>query len=147
MGSAVEISPAECRELLATRTIGVIAYTEHAQPAIRTVEYVVDGEEVLVRTTADSIFARAVANATVALNVHVVDVDRRSGWSVTAVGRARLLPLEESQRLASRLGTWAPEGQSQVLHLRLQKLTGRRMRAGAVVPAEQTGPALGALAV
>ena len=131
MGTAEEISTAECKELLASRSLGVIAYTEHALPAIRTVNYVVDGDEVLIRTTADSIFARAVANATVALNVHVVDLDQRSGWSVTAVGRARLLPVEQSQALSGTLGTWAPEESGQVLHLRLQKITGRRMRAGA----------------
>ena len=134
MGTAEEISAAECKELLASRSVGVIAYTEHALPAIRTVNYVVDGDEVLVRTTADSIFARAVANATVALNVHVVDVDQRTGWSVTAVGRARLLPLEQSQSLSGALGMWAREEDSQVLHLRLQKLTGRRMRSGAAQP-------------
>ena len=132
MGSTEEITPAECKELLGSRNVGVIAYTEHALPAIRTVNYLLDGDEVLIRTTADSIFARAVANATVAVNVHVVDVDQRSGWSVTAVGRARILPMEESQRLAERLGTWAPEDSSQVIHLRLQKLTGRRMLSGAV---------------
>ncbi|GAB7190867.1 pyridoxamine 5'-phosphate oxidase family protein [Kineococcus sp. NUM-3379] len=134
MGSTQEISTPECKELLASRSVGVIAYTEHALPAIRTVNYLVDGDEVLIRTTADSIFARAVANATIALNVHVVDVDQRTGWSVTAVGRARILPLEDSQRLSGELGTWAPEDSSQVIHLRLQKLTGRRMLAGAASP-------------
>ena len=134
MGTPDEISAAGCKQLLASRPAGVIAYSDHALPAIRTVHYVVDGDQVLVRTTADSIFARAVANATVALNVHVVDVDQRTGWSVTAVGRARLLPLEQSQNLSGALGMWAPEEDSQVLHLRLQKLTGRRMRSGATQP-------------
>ncbi|WP_337059911.1 pyridoxamine 5'-phosphate oxidase family protein [Kineococcus sp. G2] len=127
MSHLTALSPAECRALLGDRGTGRAVYSEHALPAVATLNYAVVGDHLYFRTGAGTALARAVGDAVVAFNVDHVDAAARSGWSVTATGRCRRVGDPEPTSLAGRLDTWAPGVRQELFRLDLSRLTGRRL--------------------
>ncbi|WP_086825018.1 pyridoxamine 5'-phosphate oxidase family protein [Allokutzneria sp. NRRL B-24872] len=100
----------ECLRLLGTAQLGRIAYTDQALPAVVPVNFVLHDGSVVFRTGHGGKLAAAVRNAVVAFEVDDVDATLRTGWSVTAVGYARVVrePAERDALLALGLRAWAP---------------------------------------
>lgn len=121
MSHLVDVSPSVCRELLGGGGTGRAVFTEHALPAVATLNYAVRGERLFFRTDPRSVLARAATDGVIAFNVDHVDTERRSGWSVTVSGRCR--PVTAPDDLT--LDTWAPGTREQVFALDLAHLTGR----------------------
>nr|BFE79301.1 hypothetical protein GCM10020093_019020 [Planobispora longispora] len=67
------LSRAECLELLASVPIGRIVFTDRALPAIQPVNYVLDGNRLVIRATAGSKLALAVRDTIVALEADAFD--------------------------------------------------------------------------
>jgi nitroimidazol reductase NimA-like FMN-containing flavoprotein (pyridoxamine 5'-phosphate oxidase superfamily) len=135
MTGHVDVMPdAECRELLATASVGRVSVTNDALPVIAPVNYVLDGDTVLFRTRRDGMLARACDDAVIAFEIDELSADGSSGWSVNVVGIASLLSGRE-QLPAGRLGLVSAAGadRDQLVRLRIGVLTGRR-----ISPAEIT---------
>jgi nitroimidazol reductase NimA-like FMN-containing flavoprotein (pyridoxamine 5'-phosphate oxidase superfamily) len=86
----------ECRRLLATASIGRLAFTADALPAIQPVSYVVRRRQVLIPARCDSEMVRAAHGAVVAFEVDTYcpgspGQELRPGWSVTGVGASRVV--------------------------------------------------------
>ena len=81
----------ECLRLLGTASIGRLAYTRAALPAIRPVSFSVQGQDVLVLTPRESPLLAAVRGAVVAFETDDYDPGTRTGWAVTVVGPSRVL--------------------------------------------------------
>jgi uncharacterized protein len=75
----------ECRTLLATHQLGRIGLADGAYPLILPVNYVLDGDAVVIRTDSPKITAAA-DHTRVAFEVDDVDERTRSGWSVLEAG-------------------------------------------------------------
>ena len=86
----IDLEPAECWTLAATRPVGRLAWAGPKGPTVVPVNFTVTGDEVLVRTTAHSEAARECDDSPVAFEIDDVDESTRSGWSVLMRGRARL---------------------------------------------------------
>ncbi|WP_031469415.1 pyridoxamine 5'-phosphate oxidase family protein [Sciscionella sediminilitoris] len=113
----------ECLRLLRKATIGRLVFTKDALPAIRPVEFLVQDEDILVRTTADGALGR-LADTVVAFEADSIDEARRSGWSVVAVGMARRIEDAEEQRaLSCRLR--AAGARDLFIRIPVQIITGR----------------------
>ncbi|MBG0830125.1 pyridoxamine 5'-phosphate oxidase family protein [Planomonospora sp. ID67723] len=131
------LSRAECMELLASAPIGRIVFTDRALPAVQPVNYVLDGERLVIRTRAGSKLATAVRDAVVALEADAFDPAGRTGWSVTVVGHARAVPEgREFSRLALLpLTPWTPrdgqrpEHRDHYIVLPVEQVSGRRVEA------------------
>jgi uncharacterized protein len=126
------LSADECRDLLASRSVGRVAFTERALPAIRPVNYVLQGNHILLRTNADGLAAR-LDGQVVAFEIDDADTDSRTGWSVVVTGTARVLrEAGELLRLdASPVTSWAgPDHLTGVL-ITPGQITGRRISADA----------------
>jgi len=82
-------SRAECVDLLASTSIGRIVFTDRALPAVQPVNFVLDGENVVIRTGLGTRLAAAAHNTVVAFEADEFDEAGRTGWSVTVIGHAR----------------------------------------------------------
>ncbi len=75
-------------------SLGRVVFTQHAMPAIRPVNHVVDDRKIIIRSHAGAaIVSRAVAGdgSVVCYEADDLDPVRHTGWSVIATGMARLV--------------------------------------------------------
>lgn len=123
------LSRQECVALLASASIGRIVFTDRALPAVQPVNFVLDGEDIVIRTGIGSKLAAATSDAIVAFEADEFDHTARTGWSVTAVGPARAVrePGEIERLSALPLRTWAPGSRDHYVVVRAEQLTGRRL--------------------
>ena len=130
MDEIVSLSPAECRELLGTDTVGRVAFVTPAGPRIVPVNYVVSGDAIDFRTTAYSELATYASGADVAFEIDQLDSVHKRGWSVVAHGPCQRL--EDFDELRFRPPEQDPQpwaGGLRPLYLRLtwRELSGRRV--------------------
>lgn len=85
------LSREQCLRLLGTVPVGRVVYTRQALPAVELVNFALDGGDVVIRTGATGKLVAAVDGAIVAFEADEYDPVARTGWSVTVVGRARLV--------------------------------------------------------
>ncbi|MDY0816665.1 pyridoxamine 5'-phosphate oxidase family protein [Kitasatospora purpeofusca] len=84
----------ECRRRLAGLAVGRVVYTVDALPAVRPARYRLGADgSVLLSAGAESELIRAVSGAIVAFEAGELDAAEGSGWSVTVLGRADVLPV------------------------------------------------------
>lgn len=120
----------ECLRLLRAAPVGRIGFSSGALPTILPVNFVLDGEQVLVRTGVGSKLDAAVRNAVVAFEADETDATDRTGWSVVATGKAREVGPEEAAELdLSGLDRWAPHGDGRLIAISLVVMSGRRVVA------------------
>ena len=98
---------AECDRLLATGTVGRVAFTDSALPQIIPVNFAMDGHSIVFRTTATGQLAAACRDAVVAFEVDDVDDQLQTGWSVLVVGDATAIT-DESEIVRARQLPFAP---------------------------------------
>ncbi|WP_141703899.1 pyridoxamine 5'-phosphate oxidase family protein [Planobispora rosea] len=130
------LSRAECLKLLASVPLGRIVFTDRALPAIQPVNYVLDGDRLVIRTTAGSKLALAVRDTIVALESDVFDPAGRTGWSVTVIGHAHAVPEgrgEFSRLVRLPLAPWTyrngerPDVRDHYIVLPVEQVSGRRV--------------------
>jgi hypothetical protein len=119
----------ECVTLLASASIGRVAFCTPTGPMVLPVNYAMHDGGPLFRTSSHgSLGERLRDNTAVALEVDDVDERTRSGWSVVVRGHASVV---ESSRLPTatdgRPRPWA--GGARMLHIRISpvEITGRRL--------------------
>lgn len=124
----------ECRALLSTHGVGRIAVSTPDGPAVVPVNYEVVDDAIAFRTAPDSVPARAVGSE-VAFEVDHVDEPMSQGWSVLAVGSARVVTEPDAVRklvASAHTKPW-PGGEREMwVSIEPTRLTGRR-----ISPAEQ----------
>ncbi|MEV7013617.1 pyridoxamine 5'-phosphate oxidase family protein [Streptosporangium sp. NPDC051022] len=124
------LSRQECIALLSSTPIGRIVFTDHALPAVQPVTFYLDGEDIVIRTGTGSKLAAATRHTVVAFEVDDFDPHARTGWSVTAVGRARAVsdPAEIARLSALPLTAWAPGERNHFIVVQAEQVSGRRIR-------------------
>ena len=130
-GSLVELSRQECFELLAEKVVGRVAYVDDDGPVVLPVNYVLDNETVLFRTSASSLLAAHLRDGTVAFQVDEVDEVTEYGWSVLLRGVATLeQPKGTGPANHPRPSPWVQGSRNLVVRISPHMLTGRRLLAG-----------------
>jgi len=132
-GSALtQLSRDECLRLLATVPIGRIIYTRQALPAVELVNFALEDGDIIIRTDRSGKLAAATRGAIVAFEADSLDVERRSGWSVTAIGPSR--EVTDSADIARLqqidLSSWAPGLREHFIRISPQLLSGRWLDTG-----------------
>ncbi|MGJ5832382.1 pyridoxamine 5'-phosphate oxidase family protein [Streptomyces ossamyceticus] len=130
----VDLDPDECRALLSTHGVGRVAVSSARGPAVVPVNYEVVGDTIAFRTAPESVPAAAVGSE-VAFEVDHVDEAMSQGWSVLAVGTARVVTEpDEVRRLVEGAHStpWAGGVREMWVAIRPTRVTGRR-----IVPLEQ----------
>ncbi|KAB2352245.1 pyridoxamine 5'-phosphate oxidase family protein [Actinomadura rudentiformis] len=120
---------AECLALMQTIPIGRVVFTEQALPAVQPVNFVLDGDSVVIRTAPGSKLAAATRGAVVAFETDDFDTTAGTGWSVTAVGQARAVrdPKEIARLSRLPLQPWSPGPKEHFIRISCHRLTGRRI--------------------
>lgn len=120
---------AECRMLLAGATVGRVAVSVHAVPAVFPVNFALLDGDVVFRTGTGTKLDAAVRHAVVAFEVDQVDPLYHEGWSVLVVGMAD--ELRDPQLLARArelpLRPWAEGPRDHVVRIGSEIVTGRRL--------------------
>jgi nitroimidazol reductase NimA-like FMN-containing flavoprotein (pyridoxamine 5'-phosphate oxidase superfamily) len=122
----------ECLALLAATPVGRIIFTHRALPAVEPVNFVLDGDTIVIRTGPGAKLTAAGKNAVVAFEIDEIDINEHTGWSVTVVGRSEEVRDEaERSRLARLpLRPWAPGEHDHFIRIRIEVVTGRRIPDG-----------------
>lgn len=122
------LSLAESLRLLRTVPYGRIIFTAHAMPAVQPVNFAVDGNRIVIRTSSESkLVAAGKFGAVLAFEVDDIDVTTRAGWSVVVVGQAWVVnDAAEAARLdALGLESWAVPTSQCYICISMDLVTGR----------------------
>ncbi|GAA2207639.1 pyridoxamine 5'-phosphate oxidase family protein [Nonomuraea monospora] len=131
-----ELPETEALRLLAGVPFGRIVFTRHALPAIRPVNHVVVGGQIVIRSSPGTILSAHVAPAEAVVAYEADDLDgyERLGWSVIITGVARLVTdPAEAAHLRTMLTPWVAGEMEQVIRIQPEIVTGF-----ALVPAAAT---------
>jgi len=127
-GDLIALSRVACLDLLRTRSVGRLAYVARAGvPDVVPVNYVVDGEDVLIRSGPGPKLQAAERGDLVAFEVDDIDEATQRGWSVVVHGKARRLSPADVQHLQVQAQPWAVGPRSHVIRVRPRRITGRRL--------------------
>ena len=126
-----ELSPRESMRLLGTVSLGRVAFTARALPAIRPVNHLIDGDFVIIRTDGTASITSALTSASgsvVAYQADLIDHAEHLGWSVTVVGVAhRVIDPDEAAPYRRALRPWVTGTKDQVLAIHADLVTGFRL--------------------
>ncbi len=125
-GDLARLTHEECLRLLGTKSVGRLAYIARAGiPAIVPVNYVLDGEAVLIRSAPGPKLQAAERREVVAFEVDDIDEITHTGWSVLVTGRSRRTAPEELTAAAPT--PWARGPRRHTIRIETQRIDGRRL--------------------
>lgn len=128
-GDLARLTRAQCDELLATKSVGRLAYMARANvPDIVPVNYLMDGAAVLVRSAAGPKLQAAERREVVAFEVDEIDEDRHTGWSVVVIGLASRVPAQGNAHPgAPRPTPWPSGPRWHTIRIEPRRVDGRRL--------------------
>jgi nitroimidazol reductase NimA-like FMN-containing flavoprotein (pyridoxamine 5'-phosphate oxidase superfamily) len=128
-GSIVDLGREDSLALLASAPVGRIVFTRGALPAIHPVNFVLEGDDVVITTSEDSALLSAVAESIVAFEADEIDAANHEAWSVVVTGRARLVTDRQNiERLRVIMRTSArPAESARFIRIRPEIVSGRRI--------------------
>lgn len=121
-----EIPTEECYELLASRTVGRVAFVVQGSPVVLPVNHAVDGEDVVFRTSPRTELGRSMIRGQVAFQVDDFDEFNQTGWSVLVQGSVAYDDSEEPWP-EDKAQPWAEGVRNLVVRIRPRLVTGRRL--------------------
>ena len=132
------LTVAECRELLDGHHFGRFGFVDYVGvfPSIIPVNYLLDGDKIVIRTDAGSKLAAALRGAPVAFEVDGVDEAHQVGWSVVVRGHAE--EVTDAGELAELRQTplvpWHPGPKPHYVRINASQVIGRRIRIADLPP-------------
>jgi len=125
------LDSAECLRLLTTVSIGRVIFTDRALPDVVLVNFVFHNGMIVLPAAKGSKLSTAVRNVIVAFEVDDFDLQTWTGWSVTVLGRARLVCGGDELTTLSTLDLRNPEPgyREQFVTISADILNGRRRAA------------------
>jgi uncharacterized protein len=129
-GHLQELSREECLDLLASKSVGRVAYCAPEGPEVLPLNYVLLGDSLLFRTAPHSALGQRLRLDVAAFQVDEIDDYTESGWSVLLRGMVTPVEYDDLPPAEQRPQPWAAG--SRPLHLRLapRTITGRRLLPG-----------------
>lgn len=121
-----EMDREECLELLASVPVGRVAYCVLSGPVVLPVNYVLDGEDIIFRTSPHKELGRQMLRGSVAFQIDDYDEFNQSGWSVLVRGSAEYDDPDEV-RPEDQPGPWAEGNRILIVRIRPRLITGRRL--------------------
>ncbi|WP_350275718.1 pyridoxamine 5'-phosphate oxidase family protein [Kribbella sp. HUAS MG21] len=123
------VSTADCLRLLRSVALGRLVYTYGGLPAVRLVNFLVDGETIVFSTGQGDKLRAAEHRDVVAFEADDVDLERHLGWTVTAIGRLSVVTADEAAELRRTLPlhSWLPLDDPRLVRLDIASLNGRRL--------------------
>jgi uncharacterized protein len=129
-GHLQELDREECLELLASKAVGRLAYHSEDGLEVLPLNYVLQGDKVLMRTSPHTTLGRQSHMDTAAFEVDEIDDATESGWSVLVRGTVNPLDVDDLPPTTARPRPWASGHRMLYLRLRPLSITGRRLLPG-----------------
>ncbi|HJV13846.1 MAG TPA: pyridoxamine 5'-phosphate oxidase family protein [Propionibacteriaceae bacterium] len=126
------ISPARCQELLASQSVGRVAWQAADGPQILPVTYAWYEGTIIFRTSPYGVLSELIRPTEVALEIDELDQKTHQGWSVVVQGRAQgVAEPDELVRMWSVGGVvpWAAGLRNVFIQITPHKVTGRMVAA------------------
>ncbi|MGD0698782.1 MAG: pyridoxamine 5'-phosphate oxidase family protein [Trebonia sp.] len=132
----IDLTEDECWKLLSGASIGRVVFTQHAMPAIRPVNHLIDARTIVIRTHLGAAIATVATRAAsgneagtvVCYEADDLDPDRHTGWSVIVTGLARLVRDPGLvERYAKRLEPWVVGDMDHVVTIEPRFVSGIRL--------------------
>ena len=119
-----------CIRLLRSVPIARIALSMQALPVILPVNFVVDGDQIVIRTNLGAKSETALHGTVVAIEVDEYDTIGHTGWSVLVRGRTRLVddPVEIGRLHGLWVRAWGTPHTDRWMTVAMEIVTGRRIR-------------------
>lgn len=119
-----------CRHLLEAAHIGRLGFTSSLLPVVLPVNFVVDGDSVVIATESPSVLRAAVGGHVACIEVDDHDALTHEGWSVLATGRLREVTDRDELAFveALPLAPWRHLPQPRYVRLPIELLSGRRLQ-------------------
>jgi nitroimidazol reductase NimA-like FMN-containing flavoprotein (pyridoxamine 5'-phosphate oxidase superfamily) len=118
----------ECRNLLGTESVGRVAVSVGALPAIFPVNYTTVGDDVMFITGEGLKLRAALENTVVGFEVDSLDPALGYGWSVMLVGVAKEVSPAEREHLGPiRISPWAGGDRTHLVRIHPEMISGRRI--------------------
>jgi nitroimidazol reductase NimA-like FMN-containing flavoprotein (pyridoxamine 5'-phosphate oxidase superfamily) len=129
-GNFVELSEADCKELLAQHTAGRIGFMAPDGPQILPVTYQYRNGSVIFRTSPFGPLASLVRRTSVAFEIDDIDAQNKSGWSVLMLGFAEAMAHDYLLTRAWETGPvpWADGVRNLFIEITPRKITGRAVK-------------------
>ncbi|TDC57688.1 pyridoxamine 5'-phosphate oxidase family protein [Actinomadura sp. KC345] len=127
-----ELGRTDCMELLGRGGIGRVAFDDGEGPTVVPVNYAVDGDAVIFRTSVTGRLNRSLLTSVAGGEVRAAfEVDRfdessHEGWSVLLRGGAHPLT-DEEQASVARVDPWPGGDREAWFRLSAREVTGRRL--------------------
>jgi nitroimidazol reductase NimA-like FMN-containing flavoprotein (pyridoxamine 5'-phosphate oxidase superfamily) len=123
------VNRAECLRLLQSVPIGRLVYTDGGLPAVRLVSFLLDGDTIVFSSGSGDKLRAAERGDVVAFEADEVDLERHTGWTVTAIGHLSVVTAEETAELRRTLPvrSWLPMDDPQLVRLGVESVHGRRL--------------------
>jgi uncharacterized protein len=134
-----ELGRDECLRLLSATTVGRVVVVRPVQdlPVIRPVNYAFDeaSQSVVFRCIPGTKFASLMRASRAWFEIDHMDGDRRTGWSVIVGGVTEVVTRPAEVRRLDRIGvdSWIAGQDAEWVRIRARAVSGRRVRAAAVV--------------
>ncbi|QSB13208.1 pyridoxamine 5'-phosphate oxidase family protein [Natronosporangium hydrolyticum] len=128
-----QLSRQEALRRLGSAPMGRLVFTDRALPAIRPVNHLLDGEQVIIRSQAGAaISVAAERGVVVAYQADAIDPVAHLGWSVVVTGVARIVadPVAAGH-YRSRLRPWVDREMDRVITVGADLVTGFVLEAAA----------------
>src|SRR3954453_3009958 len=123
-GDLIALSREACLDLLRTRSVGRLAYVARAGvPDVVPVNYVLYGEDVLIRSGPGPKLQAAERGDVVAFEVDEIDEAAQRGWSVVVHGRAQRLSAAEARHLPEDAQPWAVGPRAHLIRVQAHRVT------------------------
>lgn len=124
-GHLLPIEPAECRQLLAERTVGRVAWHSSQGLVILPLNYAYHDGHIIMRVSAKSILAELSDGPEAAFEVEDLDDSTLNGWTVLV--RGTTAPYDGD--VPVHLMPWAPGDRDVLVSLAVDAVTGRSVMA------------------
>ena len=130
-GSFVELSEAECNQLLTEHTAGRVGFMAGDGPQILPVTYQYRNGSVIFRTSPHGPLAELVRRTSVAFEIDGIDEQNKSGWSVLVLGFAEAMAHDYLLASAWETGPvpWADGVRNLFIEIKPRKISGRAVRS------------------
>lgn len=130
-GRLTEMPAGECRDLMGSTSVGRVGFVDEDGPVVLPVNYVLEGNDVLFRTSPANSIGRHLDGARVAFEVDEFDDYTQSGWSVLVRGTAAFVGADDHSRDHTlQPFAWAAGSRHQVVRVSPSSVTGRRLLPG-----------------
>lgn len=122
----VKLTRDESLRLLGSMSFGRIVFTQHALPAVRPINHLVEDDAIIIRTDLGAGLARG--DTVVAYEADDIDQDDHLGWSVIVTGFASpVTDPQEVARYTKRLRPWVNGHHTETIRIEPELITGYRL--------------------